>query len=65
MNWGRVIIKYGCEEKQWWGMELHMYNSCSNQISTRTIATTEANLLDALETQIIFTSKDCKWLYYT
>lgn len=34
-------------------------------VLTRTIATTEANLLDALETQIIFTSKDCKWLYYS
>lgn len=29
----------------------------------KTIATTEANVLDALETQIIFTYTECKWLY--
>lgn len=43
-----------------------MQKSCSNQLSTGTIATTEANMLEALETQIIFfTYTECKWLYYT
>lgn len=37
-----------------------MQKSYSNQLSTGTIATTEANMLEALETQIIFTYTECK-----